>query len=88
MFRNLYKQIDQSTRLADALKNLSSGLAQRRGLPLIVAIGLTILSLITHILLAFSPDSVVLSILASVSLHAAILIALIGVLLAEPVGRG
>ena len=88
MFRNMYKQIDQSKPLAAALKNVSSGLAQRRGLPLIVAIGLTVLSLVAHILLAFVPDSVVLSVLASVLLHAAILIGLIGVLLAEPVGRG
>ena len=88
MFRNTYKQIDQSKRLAAALKNVSSGLAQRRGLPLIVAIGLTILSLGVHLLMAFVPDSALLSVLASVLLHSAILIGLIGVLFAEPVGRG
>jgi uncharacterized membrane protein len=88
MFRNLYKQIDHSKWLADALQNLSSGLAQRRGLPLLIAIGLAILSLIVHLVLAFVPNSVILSILAFVLLHAAILVGLIGVLLSEPVGRG
>ena len=88
MFNNLYRQIDQSKRLADILQNLSSGLAQRRGLPLIVAISLVILSLVVHLILAFDPSSVILSIVAFVLLHLAILVGLIGVLFAEPVGRG
>jgi hypothetical protein len=88
MFRNLYAKIDRSPRLANYLQAMSGGLSRRRGLPILIAIGLTVLSLLVHLILAFAPSSAFLAVVAFVLLHAAILVGLIGVLLAEPVGRG
>lgn len=88
MARSIYRNIDQSKHLADTLQNLSTGLARRRGLPLIIAIGLTLLSLLVHVIAAFFPTSVLLALLSALLLHAAILTGLIGVLFAEAVGRG
>ncbi|MHB8629617.1 MAG: hypothetical protein ACYDBJ_24435 [Aggregatilineales bacterium] len=88
MFRNLYAKIDRSPRLANYLQALSGGLSRRRGLPILIAIGLTVLSLLAHLILAFVPSSAFLAVVAFVLLHTAILVGLIGVLLAEPVGRG
>ncbi len=88
MFRTLYDRIDHSPRLAGYLKNVSSGLSHQRGLPTLIAIGLALLSLIVHLVLDFATAAVFMNILGDVLLHAAILIGLLGVLLAEPIGRG
>jgi len=88
MFRTLIDRIDHSPRLAAYLKNVSSGLSTQRGLPTLIAIGLVALSLLVHIVLAFTPTNALVAIIAYVLLHAAILIGLLGVLLAEPIGRG
>jgi len=88
MIRNLYTKIDRSPRLATFLQRLSSNLSTQRGLPTLIAIGLTVLSLLVHLILALVPSSTFLTVVAFVLLHAAILVGLFGVLLAEPVGRG
>lgn len=88
MFRNLYTKIDRSPRLATYLQSLSGNLSQRRGLPILIAIGLTVLSLLVHLIAALVPGSAFLAVMAFILLHAAILVGLVGVLLAEPVGRG
>ncbi len=86
--RSLYNRLDQSPGLAAFIKSLSAGLARRRGLPILTAIGLTVLSLVVHILLALIPSSVLLSVFAFGLLHVAIIAGFVGVLLAEPIGRG
>ncbi len=88
MFRNLYTKIDRSPRLANYLQALSGNLSRRRGLPILIAIGLTVLSLLVHLLAALVPTSTFLAVVAFILLHAAILVGLVGMLLAEPVGRG
>jgi|GEM_PF-923732 len=82
------KQLDQSEAFSKRFKQLTETLSRNRGVPLLVAIGLTVLSLLVHLLLVLIPGSILLTILAIVVLHAAILIGFLGVVLAEPVGRG
>ena len=83
----MFTWLDRSERLKALIKWLSFSLATKRGLPLMAAIGLTILSLIVHIIAALS-GSVWVGICGFSILHFAILIGFLGVLLAEPLGRG
>ncbi len=83
----MFRGIDRSARLTGLVKRLSTGLSRRRGLPLLVAVGLTILSLIVHLFLAFAYTPA-LAACAYTLLHLAILAGFIGVLLIEPLGRG
>ncbi len=53
-----------------------------------VGIGLVVLSLFVHILLALIPGSVLLSVLAFLILHIAILVGFISIAIMEPIGRG
>lgn len=82
------KRFDQSPVISERLQNLSTGLSRRRGLPLMVGIGLVVLSLFVHILLALIPGSVLLSVLAFLILHIAILVGFISIAIMEPIGRG
>lgn len=88
MWRNLYRQIDRSPRLSVWLQEVSNNLSRRRGLPTLVAIGLVIVSLILHLIIDFVPASPFIRLLADLFLHIGILVGLLGVLLAEPLGRG
>jgi hypothetical protein len=81
------KRLDRSERLSRLIKWLSTSLAARRGLPVIAAIGMTLLSLIIHIVWIVTGNAW-LALCGVGLLHLAILIGFIGVLLAEPLGRG
>ena len=85
--RALYNWLDRSEPIKDLIKWSSTSLASQRGLPLISAIGLTIVSFIVHIVAALS-NNVIVSICGFGLLHIAILVGFLGVLLAEPLGRG
>jgi hypothetical protein len=78
---------DQSPQIKALIKWLSKSLATQRGLPMIGAIALTVVSLIVHIVAAVS-NSVILSICGFSVLHIAIIVGFVGILLAEPLGRG
>jgi len=88
MWRNLYRQIDRSPRLSVWLQALSNNLSRRRGLPTLIAIGLIFISLILHLIIDLFPTGHFVIVLADLFLHLGILIGLLGVLLAEPLGRG
>ena len=79
--------LDRSSTIRGMLKWLSTSLASKRGLPVIAAIAITVVSLVVHIIAAVD-NSVVMSICGFTLLHLAILIGFIGVLMAEPLGRG
>jgi hypothetical protein len=83
----IFDWLDRSPRLKDLIKWLSTTLAAKRGLPLIGAIAFTIISLVVHIVAALS-GSVFLGICGMTILHLGIIIGFLGVLLAEPLGRG
>lgn len=80
------RQFDQSPRIARLLERLSAGLARRRGLPIIIGIFLIAVSFILHLALLSAPSQT-LEVLWSITHHGGILIALIGILLVEPLGR-
>ena len=83
----MIKALDRSARLSALIQRLSHTLASQRGLPIVVALGLTLLSLLVHILWIATNNAAV-GIIGFVILHVAILIGFFGVLLVEPLGRG
>ncbi|KXK22531.1 MAG: hypothetical protein UZ15_CFX003000992 [Chloroflexi bacterium OLB15] len=82
----MFKRIDQSSRFGRMLESLSSGLAKRRGLPIIIGIGLVIVAFIAQILNLLAPSSFW-EWLWAISLHVGLITALIGIVVAEPLGR-
>ncbi len=94
--QTLLRQIDRNVWLRNALNRLSNTLAINRGLPMVVGLGLVILSLITVSigipLLVFLSDDVVMGWLflciPALLLHLGIIVALVGFMLVTPLGRG
>ena len=82
----MFKRIDQSSRFGRMLESLSSGLAKRLGLPIIIGIGLVIVAFIAQILNLLAPSSFW-EWLWAISLHVGLITALIGIVVAEPLGR-
>jgi hypothetical protein len=85
--RQVYNFFDRSLAIKNLIKWLSTSLASKRGLPVLGAIVLTVVSLIVHLIAAVSGNLIV-GICGFSLLHIAILIGFLGVLLAEPLGRG
>jgi hypothetical protein len=85
--KSVYTSLDESPRLRELIKWLSNTLAAQRGLPIMTAVGLTVLSLIVH-LLWIATNNVWIGVIGFLLLHIAIITALLGILLAEPLGRG
>ncbi len=88
MNRSLYERLDRSPRAADLIKRLSARLSRQRGLPIMIAVFLTLLSLIVHLVMALIPNNTLLMICGFSLLHVAIIVGLFGIMLAEPLGRG
>ena len=57
--RQVYNFFDRSLAIKNLIKWLSTSLATKRGLPLLVAIVLTVVSLIVHIIAAVSGNLIV-----------------------------
>jgi hypothetical protein len=85
--RGVIGPLDRSPRIKSLIKWLSSSLAAKRGLPVMGALFLTVISLIVNVAWVASGNAVV-GVCGFLVLHMAILIGLLGVLLAEPLGRG
>jgi hypothetical protein len=85
--QSIYNKLNRSERLSRLIAWLSATLAAQRGLPVILAIVLTVLSLIVHIAW-IATGSTFVGICGFGLLHLAILVGFLGVLLAEPLGRG
>lgn len=83
----MLRQLDRSERLSRLIKGLSTWLAAQRGLPVIAALVMTLLSLVIHVVWVLT-GSVIVGLCGFGLLHLAIMIGFIGVLLAEPLGRG
>jgi hypothetical protein len=83
---NPFKSIDRSPGLAKLIANLSSLMAKQRGLPVVIGIALVIVSLVVQ-LLNVVVHSPVLEAIGIIVQHVGILAGLIGLLLAEPLGR-
>ncbi len=83
----MIKALDRSARFSALTKRVTHTLAAQRGLPIVIAIGLTLLSLIVHIFW-IATNNAVIGIIGFIILHVAILVGFFGVLLVEPLGRG
>jgi hypothetical protein len=82
----MFKRIDESPLLVRLLARVSNFLARRKGLPMVVGILLIIVAMIIE-LLNISLGSPVLQVIHIVLHYGGLLLALIGFLLAEPLGK-
>lgn len=82
----MFKRIDRSPTIARMLERLSATLARQRGLPVVVGVFLIAISFIVHLIGLGSP-SPLLNLIWSITHHLGLIIAFIGLLLIEPLGR-
>ena len=82
----MFKQINRSQKLARLIEYMSTLLAKQRGLPVVVGIALVIVSFIIQVVDVYA-QSELLNLIGVMSLHVGVLAALIGLLLAEPLGK-
>lgn len=82
----MFKRIDQSPRLARLIASLSEFMAKRRGLPVVIGIGLVVISFIIQLIDVYSV-SPTLRLLGVITQNVGILTALIGLLLSDPLGK-
>jgi hypothetical protein len=80
-------RLDRSERLSRLITWLSKTLAARRGLPVIAAMGMTLVSFIVHVLW-IATGSALIGLCGFGLLHLAIFIGFLGALMADPLGRG
>ena len=82
----MFKRIDQSSLLAKFIAFISEFLAKRRGLPVILGIGLVIISFAIQLIDVYA-ESRLLHLTGIIFQDVGILLALIGLLLSEPLGK-
>jgi hypothetical protein len=82
----MLKGIDESQWLANRIQGLSTTLAKKRGLPIVIGVFLVIVSFIIS-LVDYFVAAPVLELIWSITHHSGILLALIGLLLVEPLGK-
>lgn len=82
----MLKRLDESRFLSRRIQKLSNWLAQKRGIPVVMGIVLIVASLILQSLSVFA-ESDVLQLVGIVAHHVGVLIALAGLLLANPLGQ-
>jgi hypothetical protein len=82
----MFKRIDRSPTLSRLLERLSSVMAKQRGLPVVVGIGLVILGFIFQVINFYAPQ-LRLELVGIMAHSGGVLIALIGLLLADPLGK-
>jgi hypothetical protein len=82
----MFKSIDRNERLLRFVKNLSSALARYRGLPVVVGIVFVIIAFVLQTINVYA-DSQLLELLGVVIHYVGLLTALIGLLLADPLGK-
>lgn len=82
----MFKRIDESNWLANRIANLSEFMAKRRGLPVVIGIGLVIISFVLQLLDVYA-ESQLLHLIGVITQNVGILTALIGLLLADPLGK-
>ena len=82
----MFKRIDHSPRLAKLIELMSSFLAKRRGLPVVIGIVLIIVAFVIQLIEVYAPSQF-LEVIAIIAQNVGILAALIGLLMAEPLGK-
>jgi hypothetical protein len=81
----MFKGIDRSPALSKLLESLSSSLAKRRGLTIVIGVALVIVSFVVQ-LIHFVAPLPILDVIWSITHHLGLIIALIGIMLVEPLG--
>jgi vacuolar-type H+-ATPase subunit I/STV1 len=82
----MWKRIDESRFLSRFLEGLSNTLAKQRGLPVIIGIILVVISFIVQAVNVYA-NSQTLELIGVVVQHLGLLLALVGLLLAEALGE-
>jgi hypothetical protein len=82
----MIQKLDQSPRLIRLLNRTSNVFAKRRGLPVIVGLVLIIVSFVLA-LVNFSTESELLSLMQIITHHVGLILALVGLLLSQPLGN-
>jgi len=82
----MFKRIDRSPRLAKLIEYMSTFLAKQRGLPVVIGIVLVVVSLFVQSVNVYA-HSQLLELVGVIAQHIGILAALLGLLLAEPLGK-
>ncbi|MCA9882195.1 MAG: hypothetical protein KC546_09740 [Anaerolineae bacterium] len=82
----MFRKIDQSNILARLIQHLSSWLAKNRGLPIVIGIVLLLASTIIQLFGAGNEDATI-QVVELLLQNGGIIIALIGILLMEPLGK-
>jgi len=82
----MFKRIDESSWLASRIASFSEFMAKRRGLPVVIGIALVVISFVLQLIDVYS-TSRILHLIGVITLNIGILIALIGLLLSDPLGK-
>ncbi len=82
----MFRRVDQSRRLARLIEFVSSFLARRRGLPVVIGIALVIVSFVFQLVNVYVRSQFI-ELVTIIAQNVGILTALIGLLLAEPLGK-
>lgn len=82
----MFKRIDQSPALAKLLERLTTTLAKQRGLPVVIGIMLVIVSFVLQSV-NIAAQSPLLEFAGVAALHIGVLVALIGLLVSEALGK-
>lgn len=82
----MLKWFDRSAAIARFFERLNSTLARQRGLPIVIGVILIVISFIIQ-LINLSAPSPTLDLLWTITHHVGLIIALVGLLLVEPLGQ-
>ena len=82
----MFKRIDESSWLASRIASFSEFMAKRRGLPVVIGITLVVISFVLQLIDVYS-TSRILHLIGVITLNVGILVALIGLLLSDPLGK-
>jgi hypothetical protein len=82
----MFKRIDRSPALARLLENISASLARQRGLPIVLGVILVAISFVVQLINVYSPSQT-LDLIWTITHHLGLLLALIGLLMVEPLGQ-
>jgi len=82
----MFKRIDRSRTLGRWLEWLSATLARQRGLPVVAGVGFIAFSFIVSVVNIYV-DSKLLELVWSVTHHLGVIVALVGLVLVEPLGK-
>ena len=82
----MFRRIDRSPALARLLENFSARLARQRGLPIVLGVILVAISFVVQLINVYNPSQT-LNLIWTITLHVGLLMALIGLLMVEPLGQ-